>query len=105
MAAAQELGAPVLAALRASALVGVPPDVMGIGPAVAIPAVLLGNVLKGRQNEVLRMLEHAALTAINLRCDRPSPEDGQKQLAAVATVAPASRKRCGSTGAPSMRVS
>ncbi len=56
-----------------------------LGLVVAIPAVLLGNVLKGRQNEVLRMLEHAALTAINLRCDRPSPEDGQEQLAAVAT--------------------
>merc|ERR1712056_136792 len=37
---AQELGIPVLAAMRASALVGVPPDVMGIGPAFAIPEVL-----------------------------------------------------------------
>merc|ERR1712139_64019 len=37
---ADKLGIPVMAALRASALVGVPPDVMGIGPAVAIPEVL-----------------------------------------------------------------
>lgn len=37
---ADELGIPVLAALRASALVGVPPDVMGIGPAFAVPEVL-----------------------------------------------------------------
>jgi biopolymer transport protein ExbB len=55
-----------------------------LGLVVAIPAVLLGNVLKGRQNEVLRMLEHAALTAINLRCDQQRPDDDQK-LAAVAT--------------------
>lgn len=37
---AEELGMPVLAAMRASALVGVPPDVMGIGPAFSIPEVL-----------------------------------------------------------------
>ncbi|XP_071754775.2 3-ketoacyl-CoA thiolase, peroxisomal [Centroberyx gerrardi] len=33
-------GLPVLGVLRASAVVGVPPDVMGIGPAFAIPAAL-----------------------------------------------------------------
>lgn len=38
--AAEALGLPVLGVLRASAVVGVPPDVMGIGPAVAIPAAL-----------------------------------------------------------------
>merc|ERR1719284_470526 len=37
---AQELGVTPLACMRASALVGVPPDVMGIGPAFAIPEVL-----------------------------------------------------------------
>merc|ERR1712007_291320 len=37
---AEELGVPVLASMRASALVGVPPDVMGIGPAFSIPEVL-----------------------------------------------------------------
>lgn len=38
--AAQQLGLPVLGVLRASAVVGVPPDVMGIGPAYAIPIAL-----------------------------------------------------------------
>ncbi|XP_070711679.1 3-ketoacyl-CoA thiolase, peroxisomal [Pempheris klunzingeri] len=38
--AAEALGLPVLGVLRASAVVGVPPDVMGIGPAFAIPAAL-----------------------------------------------------------------
>lgn len=36
----EALGLPVLGVLRASAVVGVPPDVMGIGPAFAIPAAL-----------------------------------------------------------------
>lgn len=39
-AAVEALGLPVLGVLRASAVVGVPPDVMGIGPAFAIPAAL-----------------------------------------------------------------
>ncbi|KAM7394789.1 hypothetical protein PAMP_021572 [Pampus punctatissimus] len=38
--AVQALGLPVLGVLRGSAVVGVPPDVMGIGPAFAIPAAL-----------------------------------------------------------------
>lgn len=38
--AVEALGLPVLGILRGSAVVGVPPDVMGIGPAFAIPAAL-----------------------------------------------------------------
>lgn len=38
--AVEALGLPVLGILRAGAVVGVPPDVMGIGPAYAIPAAL-----------------------------------------------------------------
>lgn len=37
---AQRLGLPILGCIRAYACVGVKPDVMGIGPAVAIPAAL-----------------------------------------------------------------
>ncbi|KAL6462853.1 hypothetical protein MHYP_G00292750 [Metynnis hypsauchen] len=36
----EALGLPVFGVLRSSAVVGVPPDVMGIGPAYAIPAAL-----------------------------------------------------------------
>jgi len=43
---ADELKIPVLASLRATALIGVPPDVMGIGPAYAIPEVLTKAGLK-----------------------------------------------------------
>lgn len=35
--AARRMGLPVLGVLRGFAVVGVPPDIMGIGPAVAIP--------------------------------------------------------------------
>lgn len=36
----EKMGLPVFGVLRASAVVGVPPDVMGIGPAYAIPEAL-----------------------------------------------------------------
>uniref|UniRef100_A0A2K5LYJ2 Acetyl-CoA acyltransferase 1 n=1 Tax=Cercocebus atys TaxID=9531 RepID=A0A2K5LYJ2_CERAT len=37
---AEELGLPILGILRSYAVVGVPPDIMGIGPAYAIPIAL-----------------------------------------------------------------
>lgn len=37
---AEELGLPILGVLRSYAVVGVPLDIMGIGPAYAIPAAL-----------------------------------------------------------------
>uniref|UniRef100_A0A8C6R903 3-ketoacyl-CoA thiolase B, peroxisomal n=1 Tax=Nannospalax galili TaxID=1026970 RepID=A0A8C6R903_NANGA len=37
---AKELGLPILGVLRSFAVVGVPPDIMGIGPAYAIPEAL-----------------------------------------------------------------
>ncbi|XP_048193313.1 3-ketoacyl-CoA thiolase B, peroxisomal-like [Perognathus longimembris pacificus] len=37
---AEELGLPILGVLRSFAVVGVPPDIMGVGPAYAIPAAL-----------------------------------------------------------------
>lgn len=37
---AEELGLPILGVLRSYAVVGVPPDIMGIGPAFAIPVAL-----------------------------------------------------------------
>ena len=66
-----------------------------LGLVVAIPAVLLGNVLKGRQNEVLRRLDHAALSIINLRTDhtpdgehlRETPEETYVREASAADAA------------------
>lgn len=37
---AEELGLPIIGVLRSYAVVGVPPDIMGIGPAYAIPLAL-----------------------------------------------------------------
>mmetsp|Transcript_660 Transcript_660/g.1010 ORF Transcript_660/g.1010 Transcript_660/m.1010 type:complete len:135 (+) Transcript_660:306-710(+) len=37
---AEALGLPVLGALRSYSVVGVPPEIMGIGPAKAIPAAV-----------------------------------------------------------------
>ncbi|XP_042523246.1 3-ketoacyl-CoA thiolase, peroxisomal [Dipodomys spectabilis] len=37
---AEELGLPILGVLRSFAVVGVPPDIMGVGPAYAIPVAL-----------------------------------------------------------------
>lgn len=37
---AEELGLPILGFLRSYAVVGVPPDIMGVGPAYAIPVAL-----------------------------------------------------------------
>lgn len=46
---AEELGLPILGVLKSYAVVGVPPDVMGIGPAYAIPVALkkAGEVAPG----------------------------------------------------------
>jgi acetyl-CoA acyltransferase 1 len=60
---AQELGVPVLACMRASALVGVPPDVMGIGPAFAIPEVLTKAGLKVNDVDIYEVNEAFASQA------------------------------------------
>ena len=53
-AAVEALGLPVLGVLRASAVVGVPPDVMGIGPAFAIPAALQQAGMSGSARMLLK---------------------------------------------------
>jgi len=60
---AEELKVPVLAAMRASALVGVPPDVMGIGPAFAIPEVLKKAGLEVKDVDVYEVNEAFASQA------------------------------------------
>jgi len=44
--AAMKLGLPIIGTFRAFSAVGVPPEIMGIGPAVAIPSVLKKAGLK-----------------------------------------------------------
>jgi len=60
---AKELGMPVLASMRAAALVGVPPDVMGIGPAFSIPEVLKKAGLNVKDVDVFEVNEAFASQA------------------------------------------
>uniref|UniRef100_A0A3Q4BT10 Uncharacterized protein n=1 Tax=Mola mola TaxID=94237 RepID=A0A3Q4BT10_MOLML len=62
--AVEALGLPVLGVLRASAVVGVPPDVMGIGPAFAIPAALKQAGLTVDDIEVFEINEAFASQAV-----------------------------------------
>jgi acetyl-CoA acyltransferase 1 len=80
--AARRLGAPVLATWRGFACVGVPPAVMGIGPAVAVPRVLSGLGLSVHDIEVFEINEAFASQAYycvrELRLDptRVNPNGG-----------------------------
>ncbi|KAM3860690.1 3-ketoacyl-CoA thiolase, peroxisomal [Diretmus argenteus] len=62
--AVEACGLPVLGVLRASAVVGVPPDVMGIGPAYAIPAALEQAGLTVADIEVFEINEAFASQAV-----------------------------------------
>lgn len=62
--AVEALGLPVLGVLRASAVVGVPPDVMGIGPAFAIPAALQQAGLTVADIDVFEINEAFASQAV-----------------------------------------
>lgn len=60
---AQQLGLPVLAKFVAYAVAGVPPRVMGIGPAVAIPAVLARANLRIEDIDIVELNEAFASQA------------------------------------------
>ncbi|XP_024123336.1 3-ketoacyl-CoA thiolase, peroxisomal [Oryzias melastigma] len=62
--AVEALGLPVLGVLRGSAVVGVPPDVMGIGPAFAIPAALKQAGLTVDEIDVFEINEAFASQAV-----------------------------------------
>ncbi|KAM8878143.1 LOW QUALITY PROTEIN: 3-ketoacyl-CoA thiolase, peroxisomal [Spinachia spinachia] len=63
-ASVEALGLPVLGVLRASAVVGVPPDLMGIGPAFAIPAALQQAGLTVADVDVFEINEAFASQAV-----------------------------------------
>ncbi|NP_001187475.1 3-ketoacyl-CoA thiolase, peroxisomal [Ictalurus punctatus] len=62
--AVEALGLPVLGILRGGAVVGVPPDVMGIGPAYAIPAALEKAGLTVNDVDVFEINEAFASQAV-----------------------------------------
>lgn len=61
---AEELGLPILGVLRSYAVVGVPPDVMGIGPAYAIPAALQKAGLTVNDIDIFEINEAFASQAV-----------------------------------------
>lgn len=63
-AEAQRRGLPILGTLRAFAVVGVPPDVMGIGPAVAIPEALKMAGLTKEDIDIFEINEAFASQAV-----------------------------------------
>ncbi|TSK98409.1 3-ketoacyl-CoA thiolase A, peroxisomal [Bagarius yarrelli] len=62
--AVEALGLPVIGILRGGAVVGVPPDVMGIGPAYAIPAALERAGLTVNDVDVFEINEAFASQAV-----------------------------------------
>merc|ERR1712050_88651 len=114
---AQELGVPVLASMRASALVGVPPDVMGIGPAFSIPEVLRKAGLSVNDIDVYELNEAFASQAeytvreVGIPRDRLNPVGGAIALGhplgctgarQVATLMPQFKRGGGRFGVTSM---
>ncbi|XP_076985913.1 3-ketoacyl-CoA thiolase, peroxisomal isoform X1 [Tamandua tetradactyla] len=61
---AEELGLPILGVLRSYAVVGVPPDIMGIGPAYAIPIALQKAGLTVNDVDIFEINEAFASQAV-----------------------------------------
>mmetsp|Transcript_127957 Transcript_127957/g.272876 ORF Transcript_127957/g.272876 Transcript_127957/m.272876 type:complete len:471 (-) Transcript_127957:96-1508(-) len=114
---ATELGLPVMAAMRASALVGVPPDVMGIGPAYAIPEVLSKAGLSVQDisifevNEAFASQAEMTVRTVGIPRDRLNPVGGAIALGhplgctgarQVATLLPQLKRGGGKYGITSM---
>jgi len=79
---AEKLGLPVLGVFRAFSVLGVEPDVMGIGPAVAIPDVLKKAGLSPNDIDVYEINEAFASQAlysvrkVGIPADRVNPNGG-----------------------------
>ncbi|XP_015979422.1 3-ketoacyl-CoA thiolase, peroxisomal [Rousettus aegyptiacus] len=61
---AEELGLPILGVLRSYAVVGVSPDIMGIGPAIAIPVALQKAGLTQSDVDIFEINEAFASQAV-----------------------------------------
>jgi len=114
---AEELGVPVLASMRASSLVGVPPDVMGIGPAFSIPEVLkkaglgVNDVDIYEVNEAFGSQAEYTVQTVGIPRDRLNPVGGAIALGhpfgctgarQVATLLPQLRRSAGRYGITAM---
>lgn len=114
---AAQLGLTPIGAVRATALVGVPPDVMGIGPAYAIPEVLkkaglgVGDVDVYEVNEAFASQAEMTVRTVGIPRDRLNPVGGAIALGhplgctgarQVATLMPQLKRQRGRLGITSM---
>ncbi|PFH38405.1 putative acetyl-CoA acyltransferase B [Besnoitia besnoiti] len=105
---AEKLRLPILAKFVAFAAVGVPPEIMGIGPAVAIPAVLKKANLSMDDIDIFELNEAFASQAaycvgkLNIPTDKLNPKGGAIALGhplgctgarQIATILPELRRR------------
>lgn len=79
---AEELGLPILGVLRSYAVVGVPPDIMGIGPAYAIPVALqkAGKAVSSRSLSVSRSYLSCCCRCGGRSCECCGVKVGQASL-------------------------
>jgi len=81
-AAAKKHGLPIIGTFKAFACVGCPPDIMGIGPAVAIPAVLakagktVDDVDVYEINEAFASQASYSIDKLNIPADKVNPKGG-----------------------------
>jgi acetyl-CoA acyltransferase len=81
-AKAESLGLPILGVVRSSAVVGVEPEVMGIGPAKAIPAALakaglsLGDIDVFEINEAFASQAVYCVRELGIDVDKVNPNGG-----------------------------
>lgn len=114
---AEKLGLPILARFVAFSAVGCPPEIMGIGPAVAIPAVLQQANLKMSDIDIFEINEAFASQAtycvntLNVPKEKLNPKGGAIALGhalgctgsrQIATLLPELRRTKGRFGVVSM---
>jgi len=72
---AEELGCKIIGVFRGAKVVGVDPDIMGIGPAVAVPAVLTATGVSMDQVDVFEINEAFAAQAVMCVKELGVPEE------------------------------
>jgi len=116
---AEKLGLPILGRFVSYAVVGVPPEIMGIGPAVAIPAVLKKTGLEIKDFDVIELNEAFASQAtyciekLGIDVSKLNPKGGAIALGhplgctgarQIATILPELKRTGGKFGLISMRI-
>lgn len=114
---AKKLGLPILARMRSFAVVGVDPNVMGIGPAFAIPAALekagasVGDVDIFEINEAFASQATMTIEHLKIPMDKVNPKGGAIALGhplgctgsrLIATLLPELKRTKGKLGVVSM---